>query len=261
MLAEGLPVVIASARSFRQASSQLREQTREAQVLAGLAEEEAAKILILLDIARCPPKISASRIGSLIRSFYDHQARLIYAKAVYWRPTNIRQLRECVDDSRRSHFVEGLAGEYILPNWEIYQREACLYADIEASENGELRWNDPTEIPSAYFASEGLDRLIEAMDALRLFSREGLKIISDVWGSLTFVDLESATDADRLTQTMLERLIANNVPVPHAKQENVDVLYRYWQLPMYDIDFRSIEVSLDDLRDEQGRIMWAEAGH
>ncbi|TAX01980.1 hypothetical protein ELI07_32875 (plasmid) [Rhizobium leguminosarum] len=39
---------------------------RDSSVLKGHAEEEAAKILILMDIMRCPKKVIASRIATLM---------------------------------------------------------------------------------------------------------------------------------------------------------------------------------------------------
>jgi hypothetical protein len=48
--------MLASARGFWNAAQRLEDRRREADVLIGLAKEEAAKILIVLDIVRCPPK-------------------------------------------------------------------------------------------------------------------------------------------------------------------------------------------------------------
>jgi hypothetical protein len=71
-IAEGLPIVLESARGFWAASQLLTDKPREADVLEGHAEEEAAKILILLDVIRCPRKLSAAKIGQMVTKFYDH---------------------------------------------------------------------------------------------------------------------------------------------------------------------------------------------
>lgn len=57
LIAEGLPIILESAQGFWKASQQLSELPREANVLEGFAEEEAAKVLILMDVVRCPPKL------------------------------------------------------------------------------------------------------------------------------------------------------------------------------------------------------------
>ena len=54
-IAEGLPIILSSARSFWSAEEKLADNPREASVLEGFAEEECAKALILLDLVRCPP--------------------------------------------------------------------------------------------------------------------------------------------------------------------------------------------------------------
>jgi hypothetical protein len=53
-------------------------------VLQGYAEEEAAKILILMDAVRCPPKLLQEKLIRIIGWFHNHLARLIYADAVAW---------------------------------------------------------------------------------------------------------------------------------------------------------------------------------
>ncbi len=137
-IAEGLPIILDSAQGFWAASQKLEDLPREAKVLEGFAEEEAAKILILVDAVRCPPKLISSKLNRIIGWFYDHLARLIYADAVSWKPMNFTQLREYVDRQRRGHYVEGYAGEYIMPNWAVYERESGLYADVEAYQDDTL---------------------------------------------------------------------------------------------------------------------------
>ncbi len=55
-ISEGLPIIHTSVMNSWSASAELREKPREARVLAGFAKEEAAKVLTLLDVVRCPQK-------------------------------------------------------------------------------------------------------------------------------------------------------------------------------------------------------------
>ena len=81
-IAEGLPVIVQSARRFWQAARALAANPREASVLESFAEEESAKALILIDLVRCPVSKANNRIGGIVKkTFYDHLARMIYAKA------------------------------------------------------------------------------------------------------------------------------------------------------------------------------------
>lgn len=79
--ADGLPVVLASAQEFWWTATQLSGQVREAVVLARHAEEEAARVLILMDMVRCPKGLAALRMGTMVKWLYSHLARLIYVDA------------------------------------------------------------------------------------------------------------------------------------------------------------------------------------
>src|SRR5262245_51014056 len=57
-------------------------RSRGAEVLLALAQEEAAKYLILLDAVRCP-KVGGRRAVHL-RTFYDHFSKAKYVEALVW---------------------------------------------------------------------------------------------------------------------------------------------------------------------------------
>ena len=158
----------------------------------GLAEEEAAKALILMDAARCPSRLVDSKIGAIVNWFYDHLARLIYAEATLWRPVDVAELRTYVDSHRKTHYLEGIAGEYIAPNWSLYSHESLLYADIEAEETGTLGWNSPdgSLLATEGIATSGLPPnsllLAEGMSTLGVFTPGGLKATSQIWGEVEF---------------------------------------------------------------------------
>ena len=69
-IAEGLPLILASAQGFWSASVALAAMPREAEVLRGFAKEEAAKILVLMDLLRCPQALIDGRLRILVDRFY-----------------------------------------------------------------------------------------------------------------------------------------------------------------------------------------------
>ena len=262
-IAEGLPITLSSAQGFWQAARKVSEDVREAVVLVNQAKEEAAKILILMDMVRCPGPLLASRIGDMVKWFYCHRARLIYAEAVSWKPADVAQLREYVDRSRRSHDLEGAVGEYIVPNSTIFNRERLLYSDIAAFEGRGPMWSNPAD---QIHESSFLDlppvvlKLAEAMSLLGMFTLHGLEVTADTWGTTNFKDKESYLQASALTRTLMERLIRKGLPSDQAEERHLSLLLGDWPLPMYNLDFGLIQVSLKDLRDEQERLMWQEVG-
>ncbi len=56
---EGIPLIVESAEELNEAG-ELRAST----IIKGLAEEEAAKVLILLDSLRCPPDPKSKHVAS-----------------------------------------------------------------------------------------------------------------------------------------------------------------------------------------------------
>ena len=260
-IAEGLPVILASAQGFWSASVALAAMPREAEVLKGFAKEEAAKILVLMDLLRCPQALIDDRLGTLVNRFYGHLERLIYAQVAEWWSEDIARLRTAVEPLRQTHYLEGDMGEYILPNSTLYARESKLYADIEAYEDGAPLWNAPTVHPSHFPPMKPRVLVVaEAMSALGMFTPAGLKAVAEVWAQLAFTDTETLQDGERLTRLLLERLVTESLPAEEATQEHVRDLIRSWPLPMYDVDLSPIPVTLDELKAQQDRLLWAEFG-
>jgi hypothetical protein len=170
-------------------------------------------------------------------------------------------MRIAVEPLRKTHYLEGNMGEYILPSSTIYQRESKLYADIEVYEDGLPIWNAPRGFTGHFHHVPAALSVCEAMSALGMFTLGGLRAISEVWGQefFTEAEAESIRDAKRLAKAVLERLIAEGLPSADASKDHVAVLYRHWPLPMYDVDLTPIHVTLDDLRKEQERLYWAAA--
>lgn len=196
-IAEGLPILLESARGLYAASQVISDMPRESSVLKGHAEEEAAKILILMDIVRCPKKLVASRIGTLMGWYYDHLARLLYAEACQWRPINLKELRTIIDRRRVTHYLEGDMGEYIVPNDLIYRRETCLYADIEALDDGSLQWIAPNGSAGLFESVPNALIVAEALSTVGAFSIKGINAISAVWDEVDFQDGTSCHESDR----------------------------------------------------------------
>ncbi len=255
-IADGLPIIFDSARSLMGASAAMVDFPREAEILEGHADEEAAKILILVDVVRCPAKHINSRIGPMMRWFYDHLARLIYSDAQSWQGS-AQEIRQYVDIRRRSHYLEGEYSECIMPNWELLVRESILYADIGRTGGGELSWTSPADwsLPRERKSLLGGPfsksfRVAEALEAVGAFTVEGLKIMHDVWGQINFA-VDEDVNTRTLKQEMLKKFEAAGLITERADRDHIHSLYRMWQMPMYNFDFGKIEVPLDKLRSAQ----------
>ena len=263
LIAEGLPILLKSADELLAAAEALDDHSRAAAILIGQATEELSKILILIDLVRCPPKLRSSLIGQMFKWFYEHLPRLLYAEAQGWKPMTVEQLQEYLDNSRRSHDIEGFAGEFIMPNSTLFARENRLYADIITHEDGEPVWSKPSDWMPARFGDErsSIWYVAKALSDMGAFSRAGLDIVSQVWGAVDFVgETECYSLPRKLTKQMLERLDAADLISENAEQGLLRYLYNQWQVPMYRLDFKPIQVPLEELRAAQDVALRNEIG-
>ena len=242
----------------KRASRHLQSSDREATVLHDHAVEETAKILILMDIARCPKRIVANRIGPMMRWYYDHLARTIYAKAASWSAMSVAQLRGYVANEQ-AHYLEGEYGEYIMPNSELFRRESTLYADIEVYEDGRPHWNRPTGVPTLLPTyTPAVLSLAEAFSALGLLSVQGIQAVAKTWDALEFTDAQTAQDSEGLIRATITAVIDGGLAADAAEQRHVDTVYGHWQMPMYNFDFALIPVSRGALENERDRLFNSE---
>lgn len=91
----------------------------------------------------------------------------------------------------------------------------------------------------------------EALLELGACSPAGLEIISRVWSKEYFEMTSTVAIAKQLTEETLAALIEARLPLESATNAHVQALYRSWPLPMYNVDFRLIQVDVATLRAEQ----------
>lgn len=263
LVAEGLPLILASSEGFQAAAEALRHHARESDVLEGFAAEEAAKTLILMDMLRCP---KAERNGTFVRWFYNHLARLIYADAVSLGPTDRAELRSYANLRRRSHETGGAIGEYIVPCGPIPDRERRLYVDLEKCDDGQLMWNSPRSgknnfrATSIFYLAPGALRMARAMQKLGMFSETGLGVISDVWGAEALSDEMTWQDGWNITMHMLTVLDGSGAISEAATDEDASFLLNNWPLPMCDFDLNPVVVPIEELESEREHNLWNEVG-
>lgn len=144
----------------------------------------------------------------------------------------------------------------------LYIGARLLYADVEAYQDGTLEWSAPRDPPYGHFGSFRPRALLvaEAMEQVGMFTTAGLKAVSDIWGSLEYREKEDHHDGRKLTEQLLTRLHAEGLILDTAKAEHAGTLYNEWQIPMYNLEFSLIPVSLEELEAEQEREFWSMAG-
>ena len=262
-----MPLIVDNAASFNETASRLygHGEFRASEIFRGLAAEEAAKVLVLVDYVRCP-KTSEQR-ARVLKRFYGHVAKRVHALACrYPRIASFAELSELVEDECRYWHLDGPNGfDWILPNPISQEREHGLYVDYvrDVTEKaGVSFWTvpvSPTPILSRYHAPEcvSLVRLLSSAGAL---STGGLAEIAGVWRRF-----EPVPDSDRgelhdLISETLNRL----EPLDCAAVDEVTAgfIIRHWPFPLWSMTVeepRPQDVDFDELREERKRyVEWIE---
>lgn len=185
----GFEYVLKNAVRINQDAQLLREQERPngCRILSGLAEEEAAKCLILLDAVRCPrdpPDTLSNQLGR----FNDHLAKGLYAEACSWKPTDFKEIRSYVDNERNEFYLDGPNDvDWIFRNRIIANREETIYVDYAADDHGNHYWQNPNEDKFLLSVTPNMLSLAQSFSAAGCTTPEALRIIADFWRPTGFV--------------------------------------------------------------------------
>ena len=110
-LSEGMPLIVDNATNLDDTARRLYrdEEYRASEVMRGFAEEEAAKVLILIDYVRCPR--SWEQRAQVLKRFYGHVAKRIHAMACdFPRIASFKELSSLVEGECRPWYLDGPNG-------------------------------------------------------------------------------------------------------------------------------------------------------
>ena len=252
-LSDGIRHIVANATDLNEAARKLSrsEHDRVSNILRGMAEEEAAKVLILIDAIRCPSKNRKSTLNW----FNNHLAKRIYATiSSYPNIFTFEELRKFINLQRQRQFLDGPNDvDWIVRNEILWEREQKIYVDF-------IR--DTTELPSQYFWSVPVESsrsaykyespntltLVRALADAGASSPDGLAIIADVWRDFAPTTGTDRTDVQNLIERMLNDLIRRGIAT--GDQTSMNFIYSHWSFPLWPLDLSldSDCASVDELR-------------
>ena len=176
-----------------------------AALLGSFADEEAAKVLILIDAVRCPRSEQEARAHTLKR-WSDHLWKLTYARACDWRPADFGELASYVSEDMQPFHLDGPLGvDWIFPNEIKSERERRIYVDLvqditeSAQDNRERYWVTP-EDSIAHMTSYRTSACVEvalSLHAQGISSVTGLQRVAAIWQP---VDPRSMNSSDLLAK-------------------------------------------------------------
>ena len=204
-LAEGIPMIVEIAESLERVARTLfeAEKYQASEIIRGFAEEEAAKVLILLDALRCPKEQRSATLWC----FYQHLPKRIYALTCgFPRVWTFGELGGLVALERQPYYLDGPNKvDWIVANSITTERERAIYVDYVFDTTGEPSghwWS----VPDARDSHPGQYRTPESVELGRALceagakSREGLAVIADAWRGFApeeDTDPQSLAPADR----------------------------------------------------------------
>ena len=234
-----------------------------ARVLRNLAEEEAAKVLILIDAARCPRNKQAERSRTL-SYFYDHLAKGIYADVCGWRPVDFKEVRKGVNGLRVSHYLDGPNDvDWIFPNDIMRKRVDDLYVgylcEDEQDGQGSCYWTSPLNEVSDLLEkawprtnTSPIIRLVCSLIEVEATTSEGLSVVADIWRTVDICDEMKVGDLEELNCKTLAALEDRVLSTPTPEDVRT-VIQNDWIFPLWPLDLSVRKVNKARLQEVQER--------
>ena len=236
---------------------------RGAAIVRALAEEESAKVLILVDLVRCPRNDRDGR-SRTVAAFSDHLAKEIYADSCGWRPVDFAEVRRIVNRERRPYYLDGPNDvDWIFSNDAKSQRERRMYVDYVQDitvEDGEYHWISP--LPDSLYREyeDATPKSLDVASALHragMTTPDGLAVVADVWRGF-----EPQPQTTR--QELLGRNVDSLVRGSEARQdrevdpEDAKSVCHHWPFPLWPLDLRQSKgpTKADLRRQRAEQIKW-----
>lgn len=254
-VAEGLKLILQNAENLiNDATSLLRNGCDSSSVwlLRGVAEEEAAKVLILVDAVRCPK--GHNRFAKHLQNFNDHTAKGIYAEYYNWRPATFGEIISYIDFYRAEYYLDGPEGiEWIFRNKISQDREEIIYVDYVEDEDGH-RWQlpNPEKMRGGKMRSSELVRgalaVSRGLKAIGCTTTKALSLLADFWKDIEMNESFHWQDLRRLNDTFFLKMKAEGL-----LREDPRFLIDHWLFPVYSLDLSLKKVDKLELRAIQER--------
>lgn len=255
-VSEGLSHILANATRLESSARALKDagHSQGTEVLRSIAEEEAAKFLILIDAVRCPRQ-PANVWSRQLGYFNRHLARGIYAEVCGLRPADFRKLERYVEAERETLYLDGPNDvDWIFRTRILANREEAMYVDYVEDDEGH-RWDFPRddEMQLLLYFTPPVLRIAQALSGTGLATPEGLAVVAEVWRCVKVPSL-NWEDLRDLNCRTLEKLDEKGL-LEREREEEVSRVIEDWPFPLYPLDLAPKEVNREEL--EQARARWS----
>ena len=267
---EGITLIVENAIKLDDAARCLHEggNFRASAIMRGLAGEEAAKTLILIDLVRCP-RAFHGRV-EVAKRFYGHVAKRIYAMTCeYPSIWTFEELSKLVEAESKPFFLDGPNWvDWVFINSMVAEREQELYVDFVqpiAPQQGKTYWIAPLEPSPApqHYETPHCVTLTHALSELGMKTVEGLSALAGIWRAFTPSPQTKREEIYRLNRRTLEELRRRR-PNTDANEAAERFITRFWSFPMWPLEMeepqpqRQPDAHRDLLAERERTITWIE---
>lgn len=255
VLSEGLYLIWENVESLIKSMETLSDQSTQRGycVLRNLAEEEAAKYLIILDYLRLPEKNSTQRSRQL-KHFYNHFSRLLYVSYCDIRPATWNEVCRFVEDERPSLYLDGPNDiDWIFRNRLIQKREQAMYVDFTGMDE-DYHWIGPAELQLSGFVESKLQshilKLVESMHRLGFAEVSSLEIIQETWKDLVLQPKTHWKEIEHLNETSIARILKAKEPINEKTTDKLIMWVQdHWYFPLGSLDLNEKKIKEKDLKE------------
>lgn len=227
--------------SARRASKEGDESI--ATLLGSFADEEAAKVLILVDAVRCPQSKAEARARTL-RRWSNHLWKGIYARACDWRPVDFSELASYVDRGMQPFHLDGPLGvDWIFRNDITSKRERHIYVDLveditEAGKDGRERdWVTPEDFTSsmARYRTSTCVEVALSLHAHGISTERGLQHVAAIWQPIDPESMDSLELFAKIGETLSAVRLDPGVVAVQEEDPPSPSSVAYWPFPLWPI--------------------------
>lgn len=219
-----------------------------AAALGVVCTEEAAKVLILLDMAR---GIHSQKVlAKSTNNFYDHLPRAIYGAVYGANPVTYGEIVRDVARYRESHYLDGPNdADWVFRNDLLRRRETALYVDYEENEPGKFGWTGGD--PELVYVSHEITRLVLSMKAVGMLSETGARVTAEVWSKSTFDEDTRWEYCQEKAMIVVRSVLAQDPEVKQKFLPEVRRIAEKWTFPLTGLDLWLVKHQQDEMQEKR----------
>ena len=261
-VSDGIKHIIENAGESDRSARKLFEigECHSGEIILGIAEEEASKVLILIDAVRCPSK-RQKELSKTLKCFYDHLPKQIYSEMCGWNVTSFEELTRRIEAARKDTFLDGPNGvDWIFPNHRKTRREGNMYVDYVRDitvESGPRYWQVPIRLSQGTYVTPKSYQIACALYEIGATTPEGLDVVARLWREFEPMPETTRRDIVGMNAYMLMLLqdkgMLSDIQKGSAQLILHELPFPLWSIDLQPLDKKQFERMVGELREERTR--------